>query len=255
MYWIPFYTILRREVQRFMRIWTQTLLPPVITQSLYFLIFGNFIGSRISGEFTGGLQYIQFVVPGLVMMGVINSSFANVVSSFFGAKFQKNLEELQVAPVPNWVIISGFSLGGTIRGVLVGIIVFLVSIFFARPQIYNIFIILIFVILTALVFSLAGLINGIFAKKFDDIGIFQTFILTPLTYLGGIFYPIDSLPPFWQNVSMLNPIVYMIDGFRYGFFGVSDFPIQTSFSLLLVFTFLFSFLAWYLMKQGTGLKS
>ena len=251
-------TIIRKEVNRFMRIWTQTLLPPIITQSLYFLIFGSFIGSRIGDE--GGISYIQFVVPGLVMMAVINASFNNVVSSFFGSKFQRNLEEMQVAPVPNWVIISGYSIGGILRGLIVGFIVFIVSFAFTSPSIHNPLYIFVYVLLTSTIFALGGLINGIFAKKFDDVSIFNNFILTPLTYLGGVFYSIDRLQDIpngqiWYTLSRLNPIVYMIDGFRYGFYGTNDFSLWQSFLILSSFLLILSIASFVLLKKGYGMKS
>jgi ABC-2 type transport system permease protein len=251
---IAYQTIARREMIRIFRIWSQTLLPPVITQSLYFVIFGGFVGSQIATRFNG-LKYIEFIIPGLVMLSVITASFSNVVGSFFGAKFQKNIEELLVSPTPNWVIILGYITGGIVRGLLVGFIVFLVSFSFTNVQIQNPLVTFIFVFLTAVVFSLAGLINAIFATKFDDIALFPTFVLTPLTYLGGVFYSINQLPDFWQNVSKLNPIVYMIDGFRYGFYGTSDLNIWFSFGMLIAFTFGFYGLALYLLNKGTGLKS
>lgn len=253
---VAFNTILRKEVHRFTRIWSQTLLPPVITQSLYFVVFGGFIGSRLSSfESEFGINYMAFIVPGLVMMAVITSSFSNVVSSFFGAKFQKSIEEILVSPTPNWVVIAGYTAGGVLRGLIVGFIVFLVSFFFVRPQVENPFLVVLFVFLTALVFSLGGLLNGIYAKKFDDVAIFPTFVLTPLTYLGGVFYSISDLPVFWQNVSKLNPIVYMIDGFRYGFYGKSDLNVFYSFSILIGFTILLAYLNFYLLKKGTGLRN
>ena len=251
---IAYQTIARKEMTRIFRIWSQTLLPPVITQSLYFLIFGGFVGSRISGDFNGQ-KYIEFIVPGLVMMAVITSSFSNVVGSFFGSKFQKNIEELLVSPTPNWIIIAGFITGGIVRGLLVGFIVFLVGYLFTGVTIANPLIMLLFVFLTAVVFSLGGLINAIFATKFDDISIFPTFVLTPLTYLGGVFYSIKQLPEVWQIISKLNPIVYMIDGFRYGFSGRSDLNIWFSFGMLMVFTVGFWTICWYLLKKGIGLKS
>jgi ABC-2 type transport system permease protein len=251
--YIAFSTIVRKEVTRFMRIWTQTLLPPVITQSLYFIIFGGFIGSQIPA--INGISYMAFIVPGLVMMAVINSSFQNVVSSFFGSKFQKNIEELMVSPVPNSVIISGYVIGGVLRGILVGAIVFLISLIFVQPQIFSLPLIFLFVILTAVVFSLGGLVNAIFATKFDDIAIFPTFVLTPLTYLGGVFYSIHRLPEFWQKVSQLNPILYMVDGFRYGFFGFADINVGISIGILLAFTVLLSGLSHYLLEKGVGLKN
>lgn len=251
--WVAFYTILRKEVVRFMRIWTQTLLPPVITQSLFFVIFGTYIGSQI-GDIRG-VSYMAFIIPGLVMMAVINSSFSNVVSSFFGSKFQRNIEELMVSPTPNWIIIAGYVAGGMLRGLMVGLIVFIVSIFFIQPVVYNFPVIIIFIILTSLVFSLGGLTNAIFAKKFDDISIFPTFILTPLIYLGGVFYSIKDLPEIWQNVSKLNPILYMVDGFRYGFHGISDVSIWISAIMLIAFTIFFAIFNLVLLKKGIGLKS
>ena len=246
-------TLVRKEVNRFLRIWPQTLMPPVITQTLYFVIFGKFIGSRI-GQMQG-IDYMAFIVPGLVMMAVITSSYTNVVSSFFSSKFQKNIEELMVSPTHNWVILGGYVAGGVLRGILVGLLVFGVSVFFTRPVIHNLGLVLIFIVLTAVVFALGGFINGIFAKKFDDISIFPTFILTPLTYLGGVFYSIQSLPEFWRNASRLNPILYMVNGFRHGFYGFSDVNIWISLSMLVLFGAILIFSNLYLLKKGTGLKT
>ena len=251
--WVTFSTLVRKEVFRFMRIWSQTLLPPVITQSLYFIVFGTYIGSQIGN--INGVSYMAFIVPGLVMMAVINSSFSNVVSSFFGSKFQRSIEELMVSPTPNWIVIAGYMVGGILRGLLVGLIVFGVSLFFIQPVIHNFFIILLFIILTSLVFSLGGLTNGLFAKKFDDISIFPTFVLTPLTYLGGVFYSVKDLPELWQTISKLNPIFYMIDGFRFGFHGISDVSIWLSISLLLAFTAFFCIFNIILLKKGIGLRT
>lgn len=251
--WIALMTIMRREVARFIRIWTQTLLPPVITQSLYFVIFGKFIGARIG--MMQGLDYITFIVPGLVMMAVINSSYANVVSSFFSTKFQRNIEELLVSPTPHWIIVTGYMMGGVLRGLWVGLLVFGTSFIFARPVIDHPGIILIFILATAVCFSLGGFLNALFAKKFDDVSIFPTFVLTPLTYLGGVFYTIQYLPPLWQNVSKLNPILYMVNGFRYGFYGVSDVPVTVSLLLLVVFIVFLMCLNVTLLKKGTGLKT
>ncbi|MCB9758034.1 MAG: ABC transporter permease [Candidatus Omnitrophica bacterium] len=250
---IAFETIVRREIMRFLRIWTQTLLPPVITQTLYFVIFGKFIGSRI-GDIQG-VSYMAFIVPGLVMMAVINSAFSNVVSSFFSVKFQRSIEEVLVSPTSNVAIIAGYVMGGMIRGILVGWIVFIVSIFFTRPNVEHIGIILIFILLTALVFSLAGLTNAIFAKKFDDVSIFPTFVLTPLTYLGGVFYSIHSLPGFWQKVSLFNPVLYMVNGFRYGFYGFSDVSVISSIFFLIVLSGILIYANVYLLQKGTGIKS
>jgi ABC-2 type transport system permease protein len=251
--WISFYTILRKEVGRFLRIWTQTLLPPVITQSLYFIIFGGFIGSQISA--INGVSYMSFIVPGLVMMSVINSSFSNVVSSFFGSKFMRNIDEILVSPTPNWVIIAGYVGGGALRGILVGVIVFLISAIFTQPVVHNIWLVLLFVILTSVLFSLGGLINAVFAKKFDDTMIFPTFILTPLTYLGGVFYSIHSLPEMWQTISKFNPILYMVDGFRYGFFGFSDLNVTFSAGMLIALTVVLVIWCDWLLRKGIGMKS
>lgn len=251
--WIAFYTIARKEVVRFLRIWTQTLLPPMITQTLYFIIFGTFIGSQVRD--INGISYMAFIVPGLVMMAVINSAYQNVVGSFFSAKFFKNHEELMVSPTPNWVIVAGYISGGTLRGLLVGIIVFGVSFFFTQPAIHNIFIVALFIFLTAVLFSLGGFVNSLFAKKFDDISIFPTFILIPLTYFGGVFYSIKDLPEAWQAVSQLNPILYMVDGFRYGFHGFSDVNLWMSIAVLVGFTTALLGISLWLMKKGVGLKT
>ena len=246
-------TIIRKEVVRFMRIWTQTLLPSAITQSLYFLIFGAFIGSQIAA--INGISYMEFLVPGLVMMAVITNAYSNTVSSFFGAKFQRNLEEMLVSPISNSAIIVGFVFGGLLRGILVGAIVLAVSFVFVHPRIDHPTIVALFVIMTALLFSLGGLLNGIFAKKFDDVGIVPTFILTPLTYLGGVFYSIHSLPPVWRAISRFNPIVYMIDGFRYGFYGIADISLWMSFSVLAAMVTIMAVLAWILIDRGIGMRS
>lgn len=253
LYWVALKTIWRKEITRFMRIWIQTLIPPVITMSLYFIIFGNLIGNRI-GEM-GGVGYMQFIVSGLIMMSVITNSYANVSSSFFGAKFQKSIEELLVAPVPTHVIIAGFVGGGVARGVLVGILVTLVSLFFVPLQIHSWFMIIATLLMTSILFSLAGLLNALFAKSFDDISIIPTFVLTPLTYLGGVFYSLTLLPAFWQAVSKLNPIVYMISGFRYGFLGISDVSLTTTLGVLSLFIAVFYLLTWRLIEKGRGLRT
>ena len=249
--YIALSTIVRKEVTRFTRIWSQTLLPPVITQSLYFVIFGKFIGSQIGA--INGIGYMSFIVPGLVMMAVINNSFANVVGSFFSSKFQRSVEELLVSPTPNWVIIAGYVIGGTLRGVICGLLVFGISIFFAHPVIHHIVFIVLFVILTSVVFSLGGFANAIFAKKFDDVAIFPTFVLTPLTYLGGVFYSIHALPEFWQKVSYLNPILYMVNGFRFGFYGISDVNVYISFLILILLTIILIGINLFLLQKGVGL--
>ncbi|WP_046223324.1 ABC transporter permease [Vibrio sp. ECSMB14106] len=253
LYWTAFCSLLTKEINRFTRIWVQTLVPPAITMTLYFIIFGNLIGARI-GEMNG-FSYMEYIVPGLIMMSVITNSYSNVASSFFSAKFQKNIEELLVAPVPNYVIIAGFVMGGVVRGLLVGTIVTFVSLFFVDLQVDHWGVIIATVFLTSVVFALGGLINAVFARTFDDISIIPTFILTPLTYLGGVFYSISLLPEFWQGVSKLNPIVYMVNAFRYGFLGVSDVGIVTSFGVLGVFILLLYGIAHYLVTKGIGLRS
>jgi ABC-2 type transport system permease protein len=252
-YWVALKTIVRKEVVRIMRIWTQTLLPPVITQSLYFVIFGKFVGSRIGN--IQGLDYMSFIVPGLVMMAVINSSYANVVSSFFGAKFQRNIEEIMVSPTPHWVIVAGYVIGGILRGVGVGLLVYLVSCFFTKPQVHSFIVVFTFITLTSVVFSLGGFTNALFATKFDDVAIVPTFVLTPLTYLGGVFYSIHSLPEIWQKISMLNPILYMVNGFRYGFYGTSDVNVWFSALMLVVMTAILAVVNLRILQKGSGLKS
>jgi ABC-2 type transport system permease protein len=219
-FWIAYLTITRKEIKRFTRIWVQTIVPPVIMVALYFVIFGNLIGQRI-GEMDGML-YIDFIMPGLVMMSIITNSYANVVSSFYGAKYSRHIEEMQVAPVPNLVILAGFVTGGVARGLSVGVAVTLVSLLFTDFSMHSPMLVLVVALLTSSLFAMAGLINAIFANSFDDISIVPTFVLTPLTYLGGIFYSIRLLPEFWQQVSLGNPILYMVNSFRLGFRGASD---------------------------------
>lgn len=251
--WIALSTIWRKECTRFLRIWVQTLVPPAITMSLYFVIFGSLIGSRI-GQM-GGFSYMEFIVPGLIMMSVITNAYANVSSSFFSAKFQRNIEELLVSPVPTWVIIAGFVGGGVARACLIGVIVTCVSLLFVDVQIYNLGIIVLTLLLTATLFSMAGLLNGLYAKNFDDISVIPTFVLTPLTYLGGVFYSLSLLPEFWQAVSRFNPVVYMVNGFRYGFLGQADVNYLTSLTLLFGFNLLLFVLAYRLLKKGVGIRS
>jgi len=250
--WIALNTILLKEIRRFSRIWVQTLLPPAITMSLYFIIFGNLVGSRI-GEM-GGFDYMQYIVPGLIMMAVITNAYANVVSSFYSAKFQRSIEEMLVSPVPNNIILLGYVLGGVARGVAVGFIVTLLSLFFTDLAIHHFFIIIYTVIMTAVLFSLGGFINAVYAKSFDDISIVPTFVLTPLTYLGGVFYSIDMLPAFWQGVSLLNPIVYMVNAFRYGVLGVSDVNVYVSLLMITVVAAALYVFALRLLNNGTGIR-
>jgi ABC-2 type transport system permease protein len=250
---ISYYTMMRREFVRIIRIWSQTLLPPVVTTSLYFIVFGTFIGSQLQP--IHGYSYIQFIVPGLIMMSVITSSYMNTVSTFYFAKWMRNLDEILVSPTPDWVVIAGFVSGGILRGLLVGILVLIVSLFFTHLVIANIFVLIAAFILTSVLFSFAGLINGIYAKGFDGVSIVPTFVLTPLTYLGGIFYSISQFPPFWQKVSLANPILYMVNAFRYGFLGVSDVSLWICFSVLIGFTIVFAAVSIYLFKKGSGIKN
>lgn len=249
---IALFTLAHKEIRRFMRIWVQTLVPPAITMTLYFVIFGSLIGSRI-GEM-GGYDYMQYVVPGLIMMAVITNSYANVASSFYSHKFQHCVEEILVSPMPSWVILSGFVIGGAVRGILVGILVSLLSLFFTKLHIENLFVTVLVVILTALLFALGGFINAIFANKFDDIAIIPTFILTPLTYLGGVFYSLDLLPDFWRMVSMANPIVYMVNAFRYGILGVSDVDVYFSIGMIIFFVAAFAVVSLWLLHRGVGIR-
>ena len=249
---VALFTLVQKEVRRFMRIWPQTLLPPAITMSLYFVIFGNLVGSRI-GEM-GGFGYMQFIVPGLIMMAIITNSYSNVSSSFFSAKFQKSIEELVMSPVPLHLILWGYVIGGVCRGVLVGLIVTLMSLFFTDLAIHNIFITIYTVIVTSLLFSLGGLINAVYAKSFDDISIIPTFVLTPLTYLGGVFYAISALSPFWQNLSLINPIVYMVNAFRYGILGHSDVNVTLSLIFVTVCCGILYAIAYYLLSRGSGMR-
>ena len=251
--WVGFKTIVRKEVTRILRIWGQTIVPPAITMTLYFIIFGELIGRRI-GEM-GGFTYMQYIVPGLVIMSVITNSYGNMVSSFFGAKFGKHIEELLISPLPNWIILMGYVSGALLRGLMVGAVVLAVSLFFAPIEVQHPLIMLSVLLLTAVVFALAGMVNAIFAQKFDDIAIIPTFVLAPLTYLGGVFYSIALLPDFWQRVSVANPILYMVNGFRYGMLGVSDVSLAMTYGVILAAgTILF---AWclYLLNRGTGLRT
>ena len=251
--WVAFTTIVVKEIRRFTRIWVQTLLPPAIMMALYFVIFGNLIGSRI-GEM-GGFDYMEFIVPGLIMMSVITNSYANVVSSFFGMKFQGSIEEILVSPVPNWIVLTGYVMGGVGRGLAVGFIVTLLSLGFTDLHIEHMGVTVSIILLTAILFSLGGFINAIYATKFDDISIVPTFILTPLTYLGGVFYSISLLPEFWQTVSKFNPILYMVNTFRYGILGVSDINVVFAYGMIFGFiAVLFSF-SLYLLNKGQGIRA
>ena len=251
--WIAFQTIVVKEIRRFTRIWQQTLLPPAITIALYFIIFGTLIGPRI-GEMAG-FSYMDFVIPGLIMMSVITNSYSNVVSSFFSTKYQRSVEEMLVSPIPNYIILFGFCIGGVARGLSVGIIVTLLSLFFADLRITHIGVTLGIVLCTSILFSLAGFINAMYARNFDDISIIPTFVLTPLTYLGGVFYSISLLPEFWQGVSQANPVLYMVNAFRYGVLGVSDIHIGLAFTMVISFSAVLFVIALYQLEKGSRLRS
>ncbi len=250
--YIAFMTILRKEIRRYTRIWTQTLLPSAITMSLYFVIFGSLVGSRI-GEM-GGFTYMQFVVPGLIMMAIVTNSYSNVVSSFFGSKFNNSIEELLVSPTPNYIILWGYIIGGVTRGLAVAVIVTCVALFFTNLSIYSFPVVIGIVTLTSVLFALAGFINAVFANSFDDISIVPTFVLTPLIYLGGVFYSLDLLPEFWRGVSQLNPLVYVVNAFRYGVLGVSDVNIEFAFGMIAAFTVAAYLYCMHLLNSGTRLR-
>jgi ABC-2 type transport system permease protein len=246
-------TIVRREINRILRIWGQTLVPPAITMTLYFLIFGGLIGSRVGAM--DGIKYMDFIVPGLVMMSVIQNSYGNISSSFFGAKFGRHVEELLVSPMPNWVILAGYVAGAVLRGLMVGAIVLVIAMLFTKVRVPHPLVTLSTVVLGATIFSLAGFVNAVYAKKFDDIAIVPTFILTPLTYLGGVFYSVKLLPDWAEAATHLNPIFYMVNAFRYGLLGVSDVPVWLAYALMLGFVVALSALGLWLLKRGVGLRS
>jgi ABC-2 type transport system permease protein len=247
-------TLIRREIARIMRIWTQTLIPPAITMTLYFVIFGKLIGSRI-GPIEGGFSYMQYIVPGLVMMSIITNSYGNISSSFFGAKFSRAVEEMLVSPMPNWVILLGYVTGAVARGLVVGVLVLLIALFFTDLRVVHPLITFSSVLLGATIFSLAGFVNAVYAKKFDDIALVPTFILTPLTYLGGVFYSVNMLAEPWQAISRANPILYMVNAFRFGVLGISDVHLGVAFAVMLGFVIGLSALALQLLKRGVGLRS
>ena len=251
--WMALLTLMRKEIRRYTRIWSQTLLPSAITMSLYFLIFGSLIGSRI-GEM-GGVSYMEFVVPGLIMMAIVTNSYANVVSSFFGSKFNNSIEELLVSPTPNHIILLGFVSGGVSRGMLVAVIVTIVASLFVELNIHSYAVVVAVVALTSILFSLCGLINAVFANTFDDINIVPTFVLTPLTYLGGVFYSLELLPDFWAMVSRANPLVYVVNAFRFGVLGVSDVSVGFAFAMIGAFTLVAYLYAAHLLRTGRRLRT
>jgi ABC-2 type transport system permease protein len=250
---IPLITIIRKEVVRFLRIWSQSLIPPILTSTLFILIFGYSLGSRISE--VGGVSYLEFILPGLLMMGVIMSAYAASSFSLFIQKFHGSIQELLVAPIAYWQIITGLTISAMIRSLIVGLGILGVSLFFTSVSIHNIFILISFILLVSMLFSFAGIATALWANNFDQMSVFSTFLITPLTYLGGVFYSINMLPPFWANVAKFNPILYMVDGFRYGFIGVSDIPVLYSFSLVLGLTVIFFAICVYMFKTGYNLRT
>jgi len=252
-YRVTFNTILVKEVLRFSRIWVQTVLPSVVTTTLYFVIFGRLIGERIGPM--EGFDYLDFIVPGLVLMSVITNAYSNVVSSFYSSKFSRYIEELLVSPAPHWVILAGYVAGGVARGLVVGMAVMAVALLFTDMQVHSLTVTLLMLLLTATLFSLGGFINAIYANSFDDISIVPTFVLTPLTYLGGVFYSIELLSPFWQGLSMANPVLYMVNAFRYGLLGVSDIPLWIAFGMVGVFILVLGAYSLHLLRAGVGVKS
>ena len=250
--WVAFKTLVTKEFIRVIRIWLQTIVPPAITMTLYFIIFGSLIGRRIGSM--DGYDYMQYIAPGLIMMSVITNSYGNVVSSFFGAKFARHIEEMMVSPMSNATIILGHVAGGVIRGLLVGAMVTVVALGFTRLEVQHPLITFSMVLLSSIIFSLAGFINAVFARKFDDISIIPTFVLTPLTYLGGVFYSISLLPEVWQKVSLLNPILYMVNAFRYGILGTSDIEIGHAYLIVALFVIGLFSVSMILMNRGIGMR-
>ncbi|MGR8919756.1 MAG: ABC transporter permease [Gammaproteobacteria bacterium] len=253
LYLVAFTTLVTKELNRFLRIWLQTIVPPAITMGLYFLVFGSLIGPRIGKM--AGFDYMQYIAPGIIMMAVITNAYSNVVSSFFGAKFQRHVEEILVSPVPEALILAGYVCGGVCRGIIVGLLVTVVALFFTELSIHSYGVTIAVVVLTSVLFSLGGFINAIFARKFDDISIVPTFVLTPLTYLGGVFYSIELLPDFWRQVSLLNPILYMVNAFRYGILGVTDIELTQAFAVIVAFVALLTIFSLNLLRRGVGLRT
>jgi ABC-2 type transport system permease protein len=249
---VGFNTLVFREFSRIIRIWGQTIVPPAITATLYFIIFGSLIGRRIGDM--GGYTYIQYIAPGLIMMSVITNSYGNVVSSFFGAKFGKHIEELLVSPLPHWLIVAGYVVGGTVRGLIVGAVVTVITLVFTKLHIYSIGVVISAVLLSSIVFALAGMINAVFAKNFDQITFIPTFVLTPLTYLGGVFYSITLLPDWAQHISHANPILYMVNAFRYGFLGVSDVNVGVAYTIMLGAAVVLYVSCVWLLHRGVGTR-
>ncbi|MBX3700479.1 MAG: ABC transporter permease [Dokdonella sp.] len=251
---VAFGTVARREVARILRIWTQTLLPSAITMTLYFVIFGTLIGSRI-GDIVPGVGYIDYIVPGLIMMAVVTNSYGNISSSFFSAKFGHYVEEMLASPMPGWILLAGYVAGAVLRGFMVALIVLAISLFFTRIQMHHAWVTLSTIVLTSIVFALAGFINALYAKKFDDVALVPTFLLTPLTYLGGVFYSVDMLGSPWRQISHANPVLYMVNAFRYGLLDISDMPLGLAYAVMLGFVVVLTLVALHLLRRGIGLRS
>ncbi|MDZ4226169.1 MAG: ABC transporter permease [Patescibacteria group bacterium] len=250
---IAYYTVARKDVTRMIRLWKQTFLPSVVTTVLYFIVFGTFIGSQL--EPIHGVSYMLFIVPGLVMMQIITNAYSNTSTALFMAKFQRNLEEMMVSPMPDWIIVAGYVTAGIVRGCIIGILVLITALFFTHLTVYSAAIIVAAFVLTCVLFSLGGFLNAMFADTFDSISIVPTFVLTPLTFLGGVFYSVELFPEFWQNVSYLNPILYMVNAFRYGFLGESDVNVTLAFGIIITLIIVFLTLILWLFKKGTGVKT
>lgn len=250
--WIALYTLVRREVVRMFRIASQVFLPPIITTALYFLIFGTLMGNRI-GQING-IDYKLFIAPGLIMMSVITNAYGNVSTSLFNVRFQKSIEEILVSPMHNGLLLLGYVLGGVIRGLLVAFLVFLVANFFLPLEFHHLPMTLLVVLLVSAVFSLAGFTNAVLARNFDDVMLIPTFVLTPLTYLGGVFYSISMLPPLWQTISKFNPIVYMINAMRAAVIGQSEVSLSLSMSIIGIMLTVLLVLNMVLLKKGVGLR-
>ena len=250
--WIGFKTIVIREYGRIIRIWGQTIVPSVVTAVLYFAIFGSLIGRRVGSM--GGFDYKQYLAPGLIMMSVITNSYGNVVASFFGAKFGKHIEEMLVSPLPNWVIVAGYATGGLVRGTLVGVAVTVVSLIFTHLQVQHFAVVVAALLLTSLTFALAGFMNAMFAKNFDQVNWIPAFVLTPLTYFGGVFYSVSLLPDWARSLSYVNPILYMVNAFRFGFLGVSDVDVGAAFALMGTAALTLYAAAVLLMNRGAGIR-